>query len=93
MYDDVNVEKMIFVFFGQIIGDFLMVLKLFLRNYIYLIVFYYYVFEKKFFKNRKKSILYININYVFICNCWVNLFMILIFYFYYDLIDKVFFYF
>lgn len=54
MYDDVNVEKMIFVFFGQIIGDFLMVLKLFLRNYIYLIVCYYYVFEKNFLKIGRK---------------------------------------
>lgn len=54
MYDDVNAEKMIFVFFGQTTGDFLTVLKPFLRNHIYLIVCYYYVFEKHLSKTGRK---------------------------------------
>lgn len=54
MYDDVNAEKMIFVFFGQTTGDFLTVLKPFLRNHIYLIVCYYYVFEKNLSKTGRK---------------------------------------
>lgn len=71
------------------LGISLTVLKPFLRNHIYLIVCYYYVFEKKSFKNRKKSTSHTNTNYASICNCWVNLLTILIFYSYYDLIDKV----
>lgn len=54
MYDDVNAEKMIFVFFGQTTGDFLTVLKPFLRSHIYLIVCYYYVFEKNLSKTGRK---------------------------------------
>lgn len=46
-------------------------------------------FWKKSFKNRKKSTSHTNTNYASICNCWVNLLTILIFYSYYDLIDKV----
>lgn len=50
-------------------------------------------FWKNSFKNRKKRTSHTNTNYASICNYWVDLLTILIFYFYYDLIDKVFPYF
>lgn len=44
-----------FIFFGQTTGDFLTILKPFLRTHIYFIVCYYYVFEKILSKTGRKE--------------------------------------
>lgn len=80
-------------------NDFFVKFKHFLRNlksfffnenHKFEIVCDKYVFWDNSFKNRMKSTSHTNINYASIYNYWVNLLMILIFYFYYVLIDNVF---